>query len=68
MLMLPPAVKIFLCAEATDMRRSFDRLAEDDALRCWRKTLAVGICSYSSTARETGLRSCLGSQRILSLL
>ena len=28
MLMLPPAVKIFLCAEATDMRRSFDKLAE----------------------------------------
>jgi transposase len=27
-LMLPPAVKIFLCAEATDMRRSFDKLAE----------------------------------------
>ena len=28
MLMLSPAVKIFLCAEATDMRRSFDKLAE----------------------------------------
>ena len=26
--MLSPAVKIFLCAEATDMRRSFDKLAE----------------------------------------
>ena len=28
MLMLSPAVKIFLCADATDMRRSFDKLAE----------------------------------------
>lgn len=28
MLMLSPAVKIFLCAEATDMRRSFDKLSE----------------------------------------
>lgn len=28
MLMLPPSVKIFLCAEVTDMRRSFDKLAE----------------------------------------
>ena len=28
MLMLSPAVKMFLCAEATDMRRSFDKLAE----------------------------------------
>ena len=26
--MLSPAVKIFLCAEVTDMRRSFDKLAE----------------------------------------
>ena len=26
--MLSPAVKIYLCAEVTDMRRSFDRLAE----------------------------------------
>ena len=26
--MLSPAVKIFLCADATDMRRSFDKLAE----------------------------------------
>ena len=28
MLMLPPSVRVFVCAEATDMRRSFDRLAE----------------------------------------
>lgn len=26
--MLSPAVKIFLCAHPTDMRRSFDKLAE----------------------------------------
>ena len=26
--MISPAVKIFLCAQATDMRRSFDKLAE----------------------------------------
>ena len=40
MLMLPPAVKIFLCAEATDMRRSFDRLAE-----MTRSVLAQDPCS-----------------------
>jgi transposase len=28
MLSLPPAVHIYLCREATDMRRGFDRLAE----------------------------------------
>lgn len=28
MLMLPPAVRVFVCAQATDMRRSFDKLAE----------------------------------------
>ena len=28
MLSLPSAVRIFLCAEPTDMRRGFDRLAE----------------------------------------
>jgi transposase len=28
MLTLSPAVKIFLCAQPTDMRRSFDKLAE----------------------------------------
>src|SRR4051794_6041945 len=28
MLMLSPAVKVFLCAQPTDMRRSFDKLAE----------------------------------------
>ena len=28
MLMLPPAVRVFVCAQATDMRRSVDKLAE----------------------------------------
>jgi transposase len=28
MLILSPAVKIFICAEPTDMRRSFDKLAD----------------------------------------
>ena len=28
MLMLPPAVKIFICTQPTDMRRAFDKLAE----------------------------------------
>jgi len=28
MLSFPPAVRIWLCSEATDLRRSFDRLAE----------------------------------------
>lgn len=28
MLMLPPSVRVFVCAQATDMRRSFDKLAE----------------------------------------
>jgi transposase len=39
-LMLPPSVKIFLCSEVTDMRRSFDRLAE-----MTRSVLAQDPCS-----------------------
>ena len=38
--MLSPAVKIFLCAQATDMRRSFDKLAE-----MTRSVLAQDPCS-----------------------
>lgn len=40
MLMLPPSVRIFVCAEVTDMRRSFDRLAE-----MTRSVLAQDPCS-----------------------
>ena len=50
---LPAAVRVFLCTQATDMRKSFDGLLGMVA-SFWGKTRSRGICSCSSTAAAIG--------------
>ena len=52
MLMLSPAVKIFLCAEATDMRRSFDKLAEMTRSRLAQDPLSGHLFIFFNRPRD----------------
>jgi len=51
-LMLPPSVKIFLCAEVTDMRRSFDKLAETTRTVLRQDPLSGHLFVFFNRARD----------------
>ena len=66
MMHLPASVRVYLCASACDMRKSFDGL---HALvgRRWNWTRSADICSSSPTDGATDQDPVLGSRRVRGL-
>ena len=68
MLMLSRSVRVFIAAEATDMRRSFDRLAEMTRQVIGQDPLAGHFFVFFNRPRGPRQDSGLGTRRFCDLV